>query len=88
MFPFRAQWTSPTELLYTADGKIKTRGRLRGGDADADRVHRGGVVHAHTLQAAVRDFDSRAPQPVRGIMAPVISPDGTQVAFARSAICG
>ena len=30
---------------------------------------------------AVRDFDSRTPRPVRGITAPVISPDGTQVAF-------
>lgn len=28
------------------------------------------------------DFDSRNPRPVRGIMAPVLSPDGTQVAFA------
>lgn len=25
VFPFRAQWISPTELLYTADGKIKHR---------------------------------------------------------------
>jgi len=29
----------------------------------------------------VRDFDSRSAQPVRGITAPVISPDGTEVAF-------
>ena len=32
VFPFRAQWISPTEILYTADGKIKTRG-VAGGDA-------------------------------------------------------
>ena len=25
VFPFRAQWTSPNELIYTADGKIKKR---------------------------------------------------------------
>ena len=25
VFPFRPQWVSPTELLYTADGKIKRR---------------------------------------------------------------
>ena len=29
-----------------------------------------------------RDFDSTAPQPVRGIIRPTISPDGTQLAFA------
>src|SRR5687768_3913547 len=32
VFPFRAQWTSPTELIYTADGKIKKRS-IRGGPA-------------------------------------------------------
>ncbi|HEX6163484.1 MAG TPA: amidohydrolase family protein, partial [Vicinamibacterales bacterium] len=30
---------------------------------------------------AVRDFDSRTPQPVRGITSPIISPDGSQIAF-------
>ena len=25
VFPFRAAWLSPTEFLYTADGKIKRR---------------------------------------------------------------
>ena len=32
VFPFRAQWMSPTEVIYTADGKIKKRS-LQGGDA-------------------------------------------------------
>ena len=50
VFPFRAQWTSPTEVIYTADGKIKKRSIARR-IGDADRVHRGRVVHAHALQA-------------------------------------
>ena len=31
VFPFRAQWASATEVIYTADGKIKKRS-LAGGE--------------------------------------------------------
>ncbi len=56
--------------------------RSQGGDAAPIEFTRAGVVHAHALQAAGRATSIRAaPRPVRGIMAPVISPDGTQVAF-------
>ena len=81
VFPFRAQWTSATELIYTADGKIKKRS-LDGG-APTTIEFTAAVSFARTpYKFAVRDHDSRAERPVRGIMAPVISPDGTQVAFA------
>ena len=81
VFPFRAQWTSPTELVYTADGKIKKRS-IRGGSATPIEFT-AAVSFARTpYTPAVRDFDSRTARAVRGIMSPVISPDGTQVAFA------
>jgi Tol biopolymer transport system component/imidazolonepropionase-like amidohydrolase len=81
VFPFRAQWTSPTELIYTADGKIKKRA-IDGG-APATIEFTAAVSFTRTpYTSAVRDHDSRAERPARGIMAPAISPDGTQVAFA------
>ncbi len=80
VFPFRAQWISATEVLYTADGKIKTRG-IAGGDAVPIEFTAAMSFTRTPYQAAVRDFDSRNAQPVRGITSPVISPDGAQVAF-------
>src|SRR4051812_3990850 len=81
VFPFRAQWSSPTEVIYTADGTIKKRA------LDSGRVEpipfNASVSFTRTpYQRAKRDFDSTTPRPVRGIMAPAISPDGKQVAFA------
>src|SRR5688572_17774330 len=80
VFPFRAQWISPTEILYTADGKIKTRG-VAGGDAVPIEFIAAVSFTRTPYTSAVRDFDSRSPRAVRGITSPVISPDGTEVAF-------
>lgn len=80
VFPFRAQWRSPTEFLYTADGKIKRRSI--GGAAVTPIEFAASISFTRAPYTPMkRDFDSRATQPVRGITAPVISPDGTQVAF-------
>ena len=69
-------------MIYTADGKIKKRA-IAGGAPSTPIEFTAAVSFTRTpYQRAVHDFDSRAPRPVRGIMAPVISPDGTQVAFA------
>ena len=81
VFPFRAQWTSPAELVYTADGKIKKRS-TSGGPATPIEFTAAVSFTRTPYQHAARDFDSRTARPVRGIMTPVISPDGTQVAFA------
>ncbi|MGE0811942.1 MAG: amidohydrolase family protein [Vicinamibacterales bacterium] len=81
VFPFRPVWTSATEFYYTADGRI--RKRAVGGAAFTD------VPFTATLQATParytrvkRDFDSRAPRKTLGLVRPVLSPDGTKVAFA------
>ncbi|HJU42599.1 MAG TPA: LpqB family beta-propeller domain-containing protein [Vicinamibacterales bacterium] len=81
VFPFRAQWSSPTEVIYTADGKIKKR-PIAGGSAGVIDFTAAVSFTRTPYKPAVRDFDSRTERAVRGIMAPVISPDGTQVAFA------
>ena len=80
VFPFRAQWISPTEVLYTADGKIRTRG-IAGGDAVPIEFTAPISFTRTPYKPALRDFDSRSAQPVRGISSPILSPDGTQVAF-------
>ena len=80
VFPFRAQWTSSNELIYTADGKIKKRAI----DGGSPRIIEFSAAVSFTrtpYKYAVRDFDSRSERAVRGIMTPVISPDATQVAF-------
>jgi Tol biopolymer transport system component/imidazolonepropionase-like amidohydrolase len=80
VFPFRAQWASPTDVIYTADGKIKKRSLSSGQVSPIDFT--AAVSFRRTpYQHRTRDFDSRAERPVRGIVAPVISPDGARVAF-------
>ena len=79
--PFRASWASPSELLYAADGGVKRRPTVGGA---ARRVAFSAEV-AFTRAAftpARRAFPPEGPQPVRGLMHPTISPDGSTVAFA------
>ena len=82
-FAFRASWASGSDFYYVSDGKIRKRS-VNGGDAET-------VPFKATLQVTrvngtyvrrKRDFDSTAPRKVLGIIRPVISPDGTKVAFA------
>jgi len=82
VFAFRASWASPTEFYYVSDGKIRKRALAGGGPAQT-------VDFAATLQVTrpqytrrVRDFTSTTPRQALGVVRPVISPDGTQIAFA------
>ncbi len=81
VFPFRAQWVSATEMLYTADGKIKRRAL---GSADAKVVEFSAElpigVRSYTIRR--RAFPPSGPQPVKGVMRPAVSPDGRRIAFA------
>jgi Tol biopolymer transport system component/imidazolonepropionase-like amidohydrolase len=80
VFPFRAQWTSSSALIYTADGTIKQRS-ITGGEPSTIAFTAPFSFARPPYTHAVRDFDSRSARPVQGIVSPVISPDGTQVAF-------
>ncbi len=81
VFPFRPQWVSANELLYTADGGVRRRPRTGG----AARPVPFSAEVAFTRAAFTprrRDFTPAGPQPVRGLMHPAISPDGTTITFA------
>lgn len=81
VFPFRAQWLSSTELLYTADGKIKRR-RAGGGPARTIEFSAGVAFTRRAYTPKRHQFPRPGPQTARGIMHPAVSPDGKQVAFA------
>jgi Tol biopolymer transport system component/imidazolonepropionase-like amidohydrolase len=81
VFPFRPQWVSPTEVLYTADGRIKRRPAM-GGPARIVEFTADVSFTRPAFTPKRRRFDLAGPQPVRGIVHPAVAPDGTQVAFA------
>ena len=87
VFPFRPQWMpasaapSSTELLYTADGKIKRR-PWSGGPARTVEFSADVAFTRAAFTPKRRVFSPQGPQPVRGIMHPAISPDGSQIVFA------
>jgi Tol biopolymer transport system component/imidazolonepropionase-like amidohydrolase len=84
VFAFRASFaagSSADEFFYVSDGIIRRRA-LSGGAA-VTIPFRATLQVTHPQYARrKRDFDSTAPRPVLGIVRPVISPDGTRVAFA------
>ena len=81
VFPFRAHWLSPTEFLYTADGKIKRRSL---GQPSARTVEFAATVPLRRTPYTRmrRNYDSTAPKRALGIVRPMVSPDGRRVVFA------
>jgi Tol biopolymer transport system component/imidazolonepropionase-like amidohydrolase len=83
VFAFRASWASPKEYVYVSDGKIRKRAVGAGAPQTIEftammQVTRAEMAYPHRR----RDFTSVAPRPVLGIVRPMISPDGKQIAFA------
>ena len=81
VFPFRASWTAAGDLYHTGDGRV----RWRRGDGSGQRD----VAFSATVALDRRGYprrprDLRAPGPfpVRGMVSPAASPDGTRVAFS------
>lgn len=81
VFAFRASWASAGEYLYVSDGKIRRR--------STSGLPVQTIEFTATLTAVpadytrrLRDFTSTAPRKVLGLVRPVLSPDGTQIAFA------
>jgi Tol biopolymer transport system component len=81
VFAFRAGWLSPDELVYVSDGKIRARSISKASVRTIEFSATLQVNHAEYTPRK-RDFDSRAPRRVLGIVKPVISPDGKTVAFS------
>ena len=80
-FPFRAQWLSADEFLYPADGRIKRRS-IAGGLKQPVEFAATLTVAPPSYNKKRRAFDAADAQPVRGLIHPVLSPDGSQLAFA------
>src|SRR5262245_50735754 len=81
VFAFRASWASPTDFFYVSDGKIRKR-TLSGPNAQTVEFNATLQVTRPQYTRRVRDFTSTTPRQALGIVRPVISPDGTQIAFA------
>ena len=81
VFAFRASWASPSEFIYVSDGKIRKRSVAGLPMQTLDFTATMQVTQPQYTRR-VRDFTSAAPRKALGIVRPVISPDGTQVAFA------
>jgi Tol biopolymer transport system component len=82
VFPFRAQWISATELLYTADGRIKRRSLDRNAPSSAIDFTATLKVRPANYTRRKRDFNATNVRRVLGIVHPRASRDGKRVAFA------
>src|SRR5262249_55048029 len=77
-----ASWVSPTEFYYVSDGRIRKRA-VGGSEQTIEFSATMQVNRAATMYTRrKRDFTSTAPRQALGIVRPVISPDGKQIAFA------
>ena len=81
VFAFRAAWSAPGEITYVSDGKIRARS-LTGSVARTIEFSATLQVTPARYRRRTRDFDSRVPRRVLGIVHPAISPDGATVAFS------
>ncbi|MDP2054447.1 MAG: amidohydrolase, partial [Acidobacteriota bacterium] len=81
VFAFRAAWASSSEVIYVSDGKIRRRS-LAGLPMQTLDFTATMQVTRPQYTRRVRDFTSTAPRKALGIVRPVISPDGSQIAFA------
>jgi Tol biopolymer transport system component len=80
VFVFTPEWISDSEVMYTADGKIRV---VDIGSGAVREVSFNATLDLPELSYDKKsyDFDSRRPRPVQGILTPVLNPDGRTVAF-------
>ena len=94
LFPFRPHWLDDQTLLYTADGEIRRLGvGTPSEDPEAAEIAGAGVAERIPMSAGLSvrrpperrgriRTESDEALPVRGIIRPSISPDGTRVLYA------
>lgn len=79
VFPFRPQWISSSEFIYTADGHIKRRSIT--GATSVVPFSATISLQRSTYTIAHRVLEPTEPQRLTGIVNPVVSPDGRAIAF-------
>jgi Tol biopolymer transport system component len=86
VFAFRASFVpgaASTEFFYVSDGKIRKRSAIGGSVQTISFTATMLVTRAQTAYPhRKRDFTTTTPRQVLGVVRPVISPDGSQIAFA------
>ena len=80
VFPFRPQWISGTEFIFTANGHI-VRASSLGHQQQTIPFSASVSLQRRTYSIAHRALEPADPQRVAGIVNPVVSPDGKAVAF-------
>jgi Tol biopolymer transport system component/imidazolonepropionase-like amidohydrolase len=80
LFPFRPNWTKDGKLIYTGDGKIKQRS-LDGNEISVIPFEATFSLNRPSYPRKQYDFDDTSSQKALGIAGPVVSPDGSKVAF-------
>src|ERR1019366_6990259 len=85
VFAFRASWASPTTFYYLSDGKIRKRD-VKSASTAPETIEFSATMQvtraANNYVHRKRDFTSTMPRQVLGVVHPVLSPDGKQIAFA------
>src|SRR5262249_13568978 len=79
VFPFKPQWISRTELVYTADGRIKRRSVA--GTVSVIPFRANVTLNRTTYTIQHRDLQPPDSQPLMGFVAPAVAPDGRMIAF-------
>jgi Tol biopolymer transport system component/imidazolonepropionase-like amidohydrolase len=82
VFPFKPQWLSPSDVVYTANGHIWRLDLAEGGiDTRAVPFSAKVTLQRSTYTIAHRALEPADPQKVTGVVNPVVSPDGRAIAF-------
>ena len=80
-FPFRVNWVSVNEVIYTADGLIKRKDLVK---KNITTISWEATVYLHRppYERKKYDFDNSDSNPVKGVTSPAISPDGRSVIYS------
>jgi Tol biopolymer transport system component len=81
IFPFPVRFLPDGRFLYTADGQIRTRAANGANPFDLNFTAELKLRRPAFSNPKDRHFDDFRKRPVRGISAPVLSPDGRSIAF-------
>jgi Tol biopolymer transport system component len=80
VFPFPAVWLSATELLYTADGRVRATSLASNGTREVPFTAAFEIDKPRYRRKRF-DFDSSRARQAKGIVGPALSPDGRRVVF-------